>query len=279
MAIIRDSRVTDHPQSGWLGFFRHRREKTPAWKHPTKNTISIVNIKTLDVCINYLLWWVNDHCVRSTGWLQLFCIAKRRMARIPLSFNGCVSPVSMRIAPVCKPTDKVPQKMKNKSIPPLNKIALISTPWPLYSRPSIQLGTLKAFLQARTSDLQVDVFHFYLSLAEAIGYRLYHEISERTWLAESIYAALLYPKRIKKAADLFRKESAGNLILRQVRFKTLTARVKKATAAFINRQNWGAFGLLGFSISFCQLTSALYVIEGSGSLSQNPFFDIPSWFT
>ena len=151
--------------------------------------------------------------------------------------------------------------MKNKSIQPLNKIALISTPWPLYSRPSIQLGTLKAFLQARTSDLQVDVFHFYLSLAEAIGYRLYHEISERTWLAESIYAALLYPKRIKKAADLFRKESAGNLILRQVRFKTLTARVKKATAAFINRQNWGAFGLLGFSISFCQLTSALYVIK------------------
>jgi ribosomal peptide maturation radical SAM protein 1 len=116
-------------------------------------------------------------------------------------------------------------------------------------------------LQTRTPDLEVDVFHFYLSLAEAIGYHLYHEISERTWLAESIYAALLYPKRIKKAADLFRKESAGNLILGPIRFKTLTTRVKKATDAFINRHNWGAFGLLGFSISFCQLTSALYVIQ------------------
>ena len=138
---------------------------------------------------------------------------------------------------------------------------MISTPWPLYSRPSIQLGTLKAYLRARTPGLEIDVFHFYLSLAEVIGYRLYHEISERTWLAESIYAALMYPQRIQKAADLFRKESAGNSILKPIQFKTLTAQVKKTTDAFINRQNWGAFGLLGFSISFCQLTSALYVIQ------------------
>ena len=151
--------------------------------------------------------------------------------------------------------------MKNTSLQSFGKIALISTPWPLYSRPSIQLGALKAYLQDRIPDLEVDVIHFYLSLAEAIGYRLYHEISERTWLAESVYAALLYPKRIKKAADLYRKESAGNLILKPLRFKTLTARIKKATDVFINGQNWGAFGLLGFSISFCQLTSALYVIQ------------------
>ena len=80
-------------------------------------------------------------------------------------------------------------------------------------------------------------------------------------MAESIYAALLYPKRINKAADLFRKESVGNSILNSVRFNTLTAQVKKATDAFINRQNWGAFGLVGVSISFCQLTSALYIIQ------------------
>ena len=151
--------------------------------------------------------------------------------------------------------------MKSKSIRPLDKIALVSTPWPLYSRPSIQLGALKAFLQTRISDLEIDVFHFYLSLAEAIGYKLYHQISERTWLAESVYAALLYPQRLKKAAALFQKESAGNSILRPVRFSALTTRVKKATDAFLNRHNWGALGLLGFSISFCQLTSALYVIQ------------------
>ncbi|MBW2410144.1 MAG: hypothetical protein JRF72_10130, partial [Deltaproteobacteria bacterium] len=151
--------------------------------------------------------------------------------------------------------------MKNKSIRPFDKIALISTPWPLYSRPSIQLGTLKAFLQTHISDLQIDVFHFYLSLAQTIGYRLYHEISERTWLAESVYAALLYPGRFKKAAALFRKESAGNSILAPVKFRALATRVKQATDIFLNGQNWGAYRLLGFSISFCQLTSALFVIR------------------
>jgi ribosomal peptide maturation radical SAM protein 1 len=161
-------------------------------------------------------------------------------------------------------------EMKNKSNRPLNKIALISTPWPLYSRPSIQLGTLKAFLQTRMSDLQIEAFHFYLSLAQAIGYRLYHEISERTWLAESVYAALLYPGRFKKAADLFRKESTGNSILGPVRFRALVNRVKQATDTFLNRQNWGTFGLLGFSISFCQLTSALYMIKCIKKKFPNP---------
>jgi hypothetical protein len=92
--------------------------------------------------------------------------------------------------------------MKYKSKRSLKKIALISTPWPLYSRPSIQLATLKAFLQSRMPDLQVDALHFYLALANTIGYRLYHEISERTWLAESVYAALLYPERFTQAATL-----------------------------------------------------------------------------
>ena len=150
---------------------------------------------------------------------------------------------------------------KNRLVRPLDKIALISTPWPLYSRPSIQLGTLKAFLQTRIPKLQIDAFHFYLFIAEAIGYRLYHEISQRSWLAESVYAALLYPERIKQAEALFCKESTENPILQQVRFKTLTEQIKNKTDAFLDRQKWATYGLLGFSISICQLTSALYIIR------------------
>ncbi len=151
--------------------------------------------------------------------------------------------------------------MKNKSNTAFQKIGLISTPWPLYTRPSIQLGTLKSFLQANIPDLQIEVFYFYLLLAEAIGYRFYQEISERTWLAESIYSALLYPEQIKQAHALFSKESAGNSILRQAKFKTLTSRIKKTTDAFLNRQRWETYQLVGFTISYCQLTSALYVIK------------------
>ena len=64
------------------------------------------------------------------------------------------------------------------------KIALASTPWPLYNRPSIQLGALKAYLRSRHPGLHVDARHFYLKLAESLGYKLYQQISERTWLAE-----------------------------------------------------------------------------------------------
>ena len=151
--------------------------------------------------------------------------------------------------------------MNHKSADALDKIALISTPWPLYSRPSIQLGTLKAFLNARILGLRVDAFHFFLSIAEAIGYRLYHEISQRTWLAESVYAALLYPGRIRQAESLFLKEVPAKSEVRTVPFKALTRRIKKATDAFIDRQNWPSYGLLGFTISLCQLTSALHVIK------------------
>lgn len=142
-----------------------------------------------------------------------------------------------------------------------NKIALISTPWPLYSRPSIQLGTLKAFLNDRMPELQVDTYHFYLQLAAAIGYRTYHEISERTWLAESIYAALLYPANRHQAQSLFCKESTGKAKLRKVEFAALTRRIKKATDDFICSRNWQTYGLVGFSISLCQLTSAFYMIK------------------
>jgi hypothetical protein len=55
-------------------------------------------------------------------------------------------------------------------------IALISTPWPLYNRPSIQLGALKAYLQLKHPEVRVDARHFYLKLAEALGYKCYQLI-------------------------------------------------------------------------------------------------------
>lgn len=151
--------------------------------------------------------------------------------------------------------------MKNKPQNKLSQIALISTPWPLFNRPSIQLGTLKAYLKSRISDLQIDIFHLYLQLAEAIGYHTYQEISERTWLAESIYAALLYPRNRQQARRLFRKESVGKARLQKIEFSALTRKIKKATDTFVHSHNWQTYGLIGFSISLCQLTSALYVIK------------------
>jgi ribosomal peptide maturation radical SAM protein 1 len=141
------------------------------------------------------------------------------------------------------------------------KVALISTPWPLYNRPSIQLGALKAYLQSKQPDVRVDARHFYLKLAEALGYTLYQQISERTWLAESIYAALLFPKCFEGVEALFNREVCSKPLLKEAGFKKITARVKKLTQGIISSLAWEDYMLVGFSVSLCQLTSSLYFIK------------------
>jgi ribosomal peptide maturation radical SAM protein 1 len=152
-------------------------------------------------------------------------------------------------------------KVKEQRADIFNRIALVSTPWSLFNRPSIQLGTLKAHLFTQFPDLKVEAHHFYLRVAETLGYSLYHVISKRTWLAETIYAALLFPERLEHIEKVFRRETSGNPLVRKVGLETLADRVKKVSDAFIDSTDWGAFGLAGFSICLCQLTSAFYFIR------------------
>ena len=144
---------------------------------------------------------------------------------------------------------------------PFKSVVLLSTPWPIFNRPSIQLGTLKSYLKSQFPELVVVAHHFYLKLAEKIGYKLYHAISERTWLAETVYAALLYPERLESIKKLFIKQARGILVLRGVDFKNLTEQIVKVTDEFIDNEDWSHFGLAGFSICLCQLTSSLYFIR------------------
>ena len=89
-------------------------------------------------------------------------------------------------------------RKKNKTSLIREQIVLISTPWPLFNRPSIQLGALKAYLRSFFPDLTVHTEHLYLKVAKTLGYGLYQIISERTWLAEAIYAVLLFPDRYRE---------------------------------------------------------------------------------
>ncbi len=153
--------------------------------------------------------------------------------------------------------------MKTKSKPQAlsEKLILVSAPWPLYNRPSIQIGTLKAFLRKKYPDLTVDAHHFYLKIAEAIGYRRYQAISERTWLAETVYAALLYPERTDTVEKIFYRQAKGKPLLQKIVFKNLANQVRKVSEAFIHSVDWGDYVLAGFSICLCQLTASLYFIR------------------
>ena len=153
--------------------------------------------------------------------------------------------------------------MKTKFKPKASseKLLLVSAPWPLYSRPSIQIGTLKAFLRKKFPDLKVDAYHFYLKVAEAIGYKRYQAISERTWLAESVYAALLYPERMDTVEKFFYRQAKGKPLLQKIVFKNLASQVREVSEAFIHGVDWGDYVLAGFSICLCQLTASLYFIR------------------
>lgn len=140
-------------------------------------------------------------------------------------------------------------------------VALVSAPWPLFSRPSIQLGTLKAYLKQALPDLRVDAHHIYLKVAAEIGYETYHDISERTWLAECVYAALLYPQRRNAARKVFENEARKVSRLRGVDFDRLTRKVGKVTEDWIAAIDWPQMGLAGFSLCLCQLTASLYCIR------------------
>ena len=171
-------------------------------------------------------------------------------------------------------------------IPMSNKfkhICLVSTPWPLFKRPSIQLGSLKSFLNKDLKDTRVDAAHIYLNVAHAMGYDVYQAISKRTWLAESVYAALLYPERADAIERFFRKQASRNQVLKSVDFKVLVRQAKNATDAAIQQIDWHGIGLVGFSVCLCQLTSSLYAARQikkispdiitlfGGSTVSNPF--------
>ncbi|MGD9022997.1 MAG: RiPP maturation radical SAM C-methyltransferase [Deltaproteobacteria bacterium] len=150
--------------------------------------------------------------------------------------------------------------MARKGTAQIKRVILVSTPWPLYSRPSVQLGTLKAYLKQEAPELEVHALHAYLKVAASVGYQLYRSISERSWLAETIYAALLYPERRPKIEPLFQREARGKVHLRSVDFHSLISRVRDMSQDLMNSVKWETYQLAGFSICLCQLTSSLYFI-------------------
>ena len=151
--------------------------------------------------------------------------------------------------------------MKSNKTTPFQKVALISAPWPLYNRPSIQIGTLKAHLIKKFPKLKVEAHHLYLKVAEAVGYRCYQTISERTWLAETVFAALLYPENFEGIKKVFYKKAKGKILLRDMGFDSLTRQVQEVSEKFIQSVDWREYGLVGFSICLCQLTASLYFIK------------------
>lgn len=143
----------------------------------------------------------------------------------------------------------------------MKPIVLVSTPWPLFNRPSIQLGSLKAFVGQKLPEIQVDTKHIYLNIAEGIGYDVYGSISDRTWLAETPYAALLYPDRTPDIERFWKRRSSNVPFAKDYPLVDLLKRLKRVSSRIIDREGWSRYILAGFSICLSQLTSSLFFIR------------------
>jgi len=151
----------------------------------------------------------------------------------------------------------------------MKAIALISTPWPIFKRPSIQLGSLKAYLLSNLKGVAVDTFHFYLDVAADIGYETYSLISDSSWLSESLYAGLVFEEQEKKVQKLWevlkrKNKKIENLDLFQIKYRLSTLGEKH-----INSIDWEKYLLVGFSICFSQLMSSLFYMKKLKNLYPN----------
>ncbi len=84
-------------------------------------------------------------------------------------------------------------------------MVLVSPPWALFHRPSIQLATLRGYLQEKGGYL-VENRHLYLNIAKKIGIDLYSRIANSGWAGEALFAPLLFPEKKETAARLFQAE-------------------------------------------------------------------------
>jgi ribosomal peptide maturation radical SAM protein 1 len=144
-----------------------------------------------------------------------------------------------------------------KDLVPPFKIALFSMPWALFNRPSLQLGSLKAYLDSNSS-YQTDTYHPYLHLAKMTGTELYHTISMDSWAAESVFAALLFPDKKDDCEKLF-NSSLKNEAKPLPDFRRIVAMAEELVANYLKTTPVDRYNLAGLSVCFSQLSASLYL--------------------
>lgn len=129
-------------------------------------------------------------------------------------------------------------------------------PWAIFNRPSLQLATLKGYIETQ-SPCKVDCFHPYLDIARTIGGELYHKISLSGWGGEALFSALLFPEKKEAAKELF-LESLMEPGTKPPNFELLLTAIETSFANWLPRVPARPYLALGFSVCFSQLLSSLY---------------------
>ncbi len=150
------------------------------------------------------------------------------------------------------------------------RATLISMPWAMFNRPSLQLAALKAYLE-REMDAEITTCHPYLDLAAAIGCDTYRRISEAGWAGEALFAPLVFPERHQQAARVFRRSLKKTTGDRQIPdFENLVRSIDETCRHWLAGHDFSKCRLIGFSVCFNQLLPSLYLAGLIGERGNGP---------
>ena len=147
----------------------------------------------------------------------------------------------------------------------MDTIALIAPPWPLFNRPSIQLAALKASLRQQEPEIKVHSLHPYLQLAADLGLECYHEISQSSWMAESIGAGILFPELKGRCDRLFsriiKKRASHRGSGKSISPRPVREVMAKTIDAFVGHYDWRGCRLIGITVCLNQLCASLLIAK------------------
>jgi len=148
------------------------------------------------------------------------------------------------------------------------RLALVSCPWPILGRPSIQLGALCAYLRAELPWVSTETVHLYLDVGGALGPDTYTAVASGGWPAETVYAALLSPHRLDEFQPFFQTRAREKGV-RVPPLSSLLDPVRQATHQAMRHLVEAEYDLYGFTLSLAQWTSTLYCIRELKRLAPN----------
>ena len=151
-------------------------------------------------------------------------------------------------------------------------IVLIAPPWPLFNRPSIQLGVLKAYLnKTLPKGTTIQNLHLYLQVAAALGFSNYHIISQSGWASEAVFSEVLFPNT-NGPKRLF-ETSLSKRGLKKVKldFSHICPIAKGALEGALGVYDFSQTRLVGISVCLNQLSAGLFVAK----LLKQQYPDLP----
>lgn len=161
----------------------------------------------------------------------------------------------------------------NNGSAPENAVALVHMPWASLARPSIALGILKQC--ANQAGFAADVHYLNMSFGEAIGFRLFEQISNTSPIyPEWFFSLHLFgPEGLAQVSNSWQDMQAtkgGRTLAEQLvkiagNSEQTCLEVAAAVPAFLDRCvdeiEWGKYRAVGFSVTFAQTTASLLLAK------------------